>query len=798
MNNVIRFVVSIFLVFTFLFINLPSAMACGPFITSPYFSLEKHPDFPLLEFTNGKTGIVPDSFEEMSLFVFYRQLNNLTLTKEEQNQIVNAMENQIFYRSGINEPAATDTISPSNLPDSLQNWFKARAKIDDKKQNIETEKRVAAGYNYFYNCLPDAFNNATKVLEARVAKYGNNENVKEWLKGQDAVFSNCEEVRNLLEQLGANFPDWLRQDRNYQIAATQFYKGDMVGARENFEKIAADENSVWKETAKFVTARTFIRQASFIQDVEDETAKATVQKDRIELLQQAADKLQTILADNSMNEFHESAHRLLGLVKYRMIPAERQKELADLLVRPTEDSNIYNDLTDYIWLLENTAGNAADQGREFERVEAEKANKEYDYNYQLKLRDIPNDKRQQDLTDWLFTYQAADGFQHAFEKWKETGKLQWFVAAIIKTDAKSEKMVEILTEADKIKPTSIAFATIRYHQIRLLLENGKRAEAKQKLDEIINNNFKNLPLSTQNKFFAQRMILAENLGDFLKYAQRKVVIFDYDESGREEGTNSNDDPFLRTWEKQTMFDDDTVAFLNEKVPLSILREAALNQQLPEHLKKFLVVAVWTRAFVLGNQAIEKEFTPLILRYAKEFTPQFSKYANAPNSTNREAAAMVAVLSYPVIQPYVPVGFGRESTTESDLPTVIDSIRGNWWCVEDEAAKDYSKYDNYNFNYPNVYPDFLSETEQKAATREHKALISTGNSATMLARRAVEFANQNPKHPQTPEILHLAVRSTRYGCTDEATKIYSKQAFDILHKRYQNSPWTKKTPYWFGM
>lgn len=246
-----------------------------------------------------------------------------------------------------------------------------------------------------------------------------------------------------------------------------------------------------------------------------------------------------------------------------------------------------------------------------------------------------------------------------------------------------------------------------------------------------------------------------------------------------------------------MFDDDAVAFLNEKVPLATLRDAALNPQLPEHLKKFLVVAVWTRAFVLGNQAIEKEFTPLMLRYAKEFAPEFSKYANASNQTNREAAAMIAVLSYPVIQPYVPVGFGRESTSEADLPTSIDSIRGNWWCAEDEATKDYSSYDNYEFNYPKVYPNFLTEAEKNAAIREHKQLLALGNSATMLARRAVEFANQNPKHPQTPEILHLAVRSTRYGCTDDATKIYSKQAFDILHKRYRNSPWTKKTPYWFG-
>jgi hypothetical protein len=236
-----------------------------------------------------------------------------------------------------------------------------------------------------------------------------------------------------------------------------------------------------------------------------------------------------------------------------------------------------------------------------------------------------------------------------------------------------------------------------------------------------------------------------------------------------------------------------VAFFNEKMPLSVLRQAALSQQLPNHLKRFLVIAVWTRAFILGNQAIEREFTPLMSRYAKEFSPYFSKYANASNAASREAAAMIAVFRYPVIQPYVPVGFGRENSS----PTEIDSNRGNWWCAEEQTDEDRGRYNFYPFKYPSVYPNFLTAEQTAGATRERKQLMSLGNSATALARRAIEFANKNPNHPQVPEILHLAVRSTRYGCTDEETGKYSKQAFDILHKRYPNSAWTKQTPYWFS-
>ena len=592
MKNITRFTVSVLLVFAFLLANISPALACGPFTLSPLFSLEKHPDFPLVEYTNGKTGIVPDTFGFMSLVIFYRQLSNANLTKNEQTQTVAAMENEIFYRSGRND-------SSGEVPNYYADWAAARAKVTNEKRDVETEKQLAESYSYFTNCLPDAFGNAAKTLEARISKYGTGDNVKEWVKGQDAVFANCETASTLPTVLTANSPDWLQNDRDYQIAAALFYQGKMTEARESFDKIGADETSVWKHTAKLVSARTFIRQASFIEIPDDGAGKIKAENDKKELLQKASDALDKISKDNTMRDFHESAKRLLGLVKFRMMPTERRAELANNLIGFEENQNFYNDLIDYELLLSRIASRAEEAGTEIDRMEAEKAKKEYDYNYKLKLRDIPQEQRLDDLTDWIFTYKTADGFGHAFANWKETGKLQWFVAAISKTDAKSPQLAQILSEADKIAKNSPAFATVRYHQIRLLLESGKRTEAKQKLDEIFSD-VKNLPLSTQNKFFAQRMILADNLNDFLKFAQRKPVMFSWDYNDREEPYVVSKDEKLKGWDTRTMFDVDAITFLNENVPLSTLKEAAMNPQLPEHLKKFLVIAVWTRAFVLGN------------------------------------------------------------------------------------------------------------------------------------------------------------------------------------------------------
>jgi hypothetical protein len=54
----------------------------------------------------------------------------------------------------------------------------------------------------------------------------------------------------------------------------------------------------------------------------------------------------------------------------------------------------------------------------------------------------------------------------------------------------------------------------------------------------------------------------------------------------------------------------------------------------------------------------------------------------------------------------------------------------------------------------------------------------------------------PDDPRAPEVLHLAVRATRYGCTDNGTGSRSQAAFALLHRKYTNSEWAKKTPYWF--
>lgn len=740
---------------------IQSVTACGPFTVDPLFSFTRHADYPLQDYAKGKIGIVPSSYGRMSLFVFYRELNNLPLSAKEQAQFEQALKQRI----GIHIPDSADEQPESSAPknNAIEQWKSSRAKVFAGDPKLETEKRLPDDYFTYTSCLDDAFLTASKTLEARIAKNKINDDVKEWLNGQDAVFANCGDGGKVPANVAENAPEWLKQDRAYQIAAALLYSGKNAEARAEFQKISLDSSSVWKNTANFVVARTYIREASLLEDNDQNKTQKT------ELYQKAETNLMEILADNSMKEFHASANRLLGLVGFRAKPREQRRKLAETLVQKGENHNFYNDLIDYVWLLDKVDAEASETGLQRETKEAEKAGKEPGYDYKLKRQDISNAELGADLTDWLFTYQAADGFAHSYDKWKQNKSLAWLVTALSQAKKDSANVAEILSEADKIKADSPAFATLRYHQIRLLTEMDKRAEAKQKLVEV-SANFNKFPRSTQNDFTSQKMQLAENLEDYLKFAQRQAATFVWSDDANEEGDDLKDQKEMQVWKNRTMFDLDSVSQFNQKMPLSVLRQAALSPNLPNHLKKFLVIAVWTRAFVLGNQAVVAEFTPLMTKFAPEY-----KVAATTSETN----SLLGILRNPAIQIYVPFGTGRGETETNS----IDSIRGNWWCLEKNEKVEY--------------PNFLSAAQKTESEVEQKKIAALGDSSTFLARTAVEFANKNMTNPNTPEILHLAVRSTRYGCKDANTLRFSKAAFDILHKRFPRNEWTKKTPYFFG-
>ena len=323
----LRYILAIILAAVLLLNSAPLVTACGPATPDPVYVLEESPDPPFHEFTNGKIGIVKESFGRKTLFIAYRYLNGGSFTPDEQNDLVAALKG-----------TAPDT----GAAKAIKAWMEARDEVlkeEQKPEEIDTE-RSYGGYDFFPNCTQNAFEVATQTLKERSATYGaDDKSVRTWLEAQDTVFDNCSGEPQIPVTLSAESPMWLRKDRDYQIAAAYFYSLKFDEARARFERIAADADSPWQPIAGYLVARTLIRQGSLGDD----------EKKKREFFEQAETRLQTLV--RSGGKYENASKKLLALVRYHIHPAERVVELSRILTSGSND-NLRQDLIDFTWLLD--------------------------------------------------------------------------------------------------------------------------------------------------------------------------------------------------------------------------------------------------------------------------------------------------------------------------------------------------------------------------------------------------------------------------------------------------------------
>ena len=140
--------------------------------------------------------------------------------------------------------------------------------------------------------------------------------------------------------MGPDKPEWLRKDRDYQIAAALFYSLNFDEARDRFERIAVDNESPWRETADYLVARTLVRQASLKSD----------EKSKHAIYEEAERRLQLLIG--SGGKFLNASQKLLALIAYRLHPEERVIELGRILSYREGNENVRQDLIDYVWLVD--------------------------------------------------------------------------------------------------------------------------------------------------------------------------------------------------------------------------------------------------------------------------------------------------------------------------------------------------------------------------------------------------------------------------------------------------------------
>ncbi len=747
-----------------------SSFSCGPFFEEAVFSFQYHPDFPLKLFAAGKLGVVRPTFARSYLFCAYRELAGKPLSANEQGAIIALWEARMNNYDRSNSDAA----------DPVKLWLEARSKIAGSKKidRISTDRMVGSSgddiYNSYLNCPNDAFVNATNILQQKATKYGEgSDNVKNWLQAQDQVFCHCSgpeyhyQTKKFDDEPG--FPEaapkeadpLTKADRNYQLAAAHFYAQQFDLAAQEFDAIAKDSASPYRNTAPYLAARCMVRKGTLPKNYD------------LPSLQHAVLRLSAIVDDpNSNTDLRHSAHQLLSFIEYRLHPEAALQALGNKLAMPGSKGDFRQEVTDYTFLLDKFVGSNPDD----------------ESPAPVKLAAIPK-AAQSELTDWITLVESSEpaaGLM-AWQRWQEGKSVLWLVPAIMHAKSGGQESSELVGAALNLPASSPAYLTARYYALRLLIESKKMDEARKALTEVLAT--KNMSPSSLNLFLDQQAQLSTSLAEYWRDVVRTTSGVSSDSDGLEVPSE------LCKIEKSNTYYLWTAAFspkaanvLNEFVPLNALRTAPWANW-PVAMRRDYMQALWTRAVLLQDDPAINQLTPLLAAQQPLLTKLLNEYKTTTNLDQRKFLSTYILISNPAMRPYITPGSLRQA-----LFNQIEDFHDNWWCASETPSREQDLPANKSAK---TKPTFLSATQVAEASAEQKRLISAGPGPTYLLTELISYAKKpGTKDKRLPEALYHAIRSPKFGCFDKSTEGLSKTAFAIMHKQYPNDSWTKKTQYWY--
>ncbi|MFA7335813.1 MAG: hypothetical protein WC028_03445 [Candidatus Obscuribacterales bacterium] len=739
-------------------------LACGPFYDEAVFSATIHPDLPFRLYADGNLALVEPTFARSYLVVAYRYLNNKPLSSSEREQILN------FWRFRLGDASRSDSDNAVDL------WLTTRNKALGIKPSDSSDRLYpyrSAGsnddYNPYLNCNDDAFKQAVKTLQEKVAKYGaGSAAVKDWLAAQDSVFCHCSAPQYdyktkaqgkeppLPSPAAADASEEVKRERAYQIASANFYAKNFDEAAKQFGAIALDSASPYQKISAYLVARCLIRKA---------TVSTNKGIDQVALLA-AHNKLLELQADPAMTSMKEGIEGLLNFVGLRLDPAVTLQQLSKKIA--AGDSNLYQDMDGYIYILDSAFKEDSEDASTTHSVDDTK---------------LAAAMHGDDMTDWIWTFSNSDknSLEHALSRYKEKKNDGWLLCVGSKLTGKEPYASEILEALAKIEKSSPAYVTANSQRARVLTAQGHNDQAVSAIDSALGAT---KSPSAMNALNLQKLMLSKSLEQMITLSYRSPALIVGD---AESQTLSSE------WQKldqkktdgktyttlPTMLRPEGAVAINQKLPLNLFLQAAQSQQVPAALRKDIAQAVFCRSVLLHDQNSSNKASALLKQYMPNLASQLARYDSA-GADSKEFSAAFLMLKYPGIRPYVTAGVGR--TTEFGR---LDDYQDNWW-ISIEADKAV-KFAGQQF----LKPADLAKAKAEVATINS---LSTG--PNYLGKVTIDYARKHLSDPRVPEALHMVVRATKLGASNDKTSAISKQAFQILHQNYKGNPWTVKTPYYY--
>lgn len=725
--------------------SLP-AMSCS-FASETYFTYTSHPDIPLNSYADGKLGILQSSYARSYLLVAYRYLSGSTLSADEQAGMVKLWNERL---SAGDFSSNTDT----------SGWLKARAAVPGaaKIDQIYTDRAISKeeSWQTFCNCQTPAFDTATKTLQGLITKYGaGSATVKDWLDTQDKVFSNCGGApysgdipkANIPNPLPASADVTLAKDRAYQIASANFYAQNYAIAAKEFESIAADAASPWSHIAGYLAIRALIREAS-------------LNKLDKNLLAKAGDRLKELSANPSYANLSADLAALASFIAARITPEQHLQELSKEKISKEMAA-------EFTKTIDNLVGDS--DGSERPKYSA-----------------LPDSVKKPELVDWIMSFQSTDDSakQHIMERWKKTHSLPWLVAAATIAAAKDADANAIIAECQK-NLSGPAHWTLFYQANRLSLKKGNTAKVRCELDKVLANPPADLPSGSLNQLKTQRLALAQNLDEFVKFGVQ-VPEANCSNGGTQQVPDDLDQILQgKASKEKPLLTGEAGNVIATKLPLSALKDLAANTKLPKDAQNNIAWTSWVRAVLIQDDAAAAGLAQVMKALNKAKEKLVDAYLAAKTPEDKKFAAANLMLQFSSAQP--TAGWGQ-------LQEDAFGDSSGWWWGASPVPRASSNEDGNTIE--NIDPLFLTPAEKATAAQQIAKLDKIETAPNYLGKIVLAYAKTHPDDPRLPQALHFVVSATHYGSTDDASKGISKQAFQLLHTKYKTSPWTKKTPYFY--
>ncbi|MYM35185.1 hypothetical protein GTP38_12675 [Duganella sp. FT94W] len=727
------------------------------------------PDIALSRYETGELGVVMNSFNRLYLYAAWRGVmlgaDGIKQAPIEAAGLLRAIGNR---RGGW--------VDASDGAGGYKGWEQAvSAALHKPVPELPPGNSLTYGY---VNCPLTSYSFAITTLNGLAKRSdATPERLAAWVSSQRQVFKTCGDDLNATRsafgqpkpvipppvELPASEVLYWRQMQQYQIAAAAFYSEDYARAAKLFAAIGATDKHPLRGWGEYLSLRAQARAAVYVaedqrwkeaQAIRNESpeaaaARLVAQQKKLAAIQASVARL---LGDPELAPLHEASRAIGRSMQVYLTPTLRFAELSKLLDDPR--ANPYKDdhLGDWRVLADDLLQSPS---REALRGSA-------------------------GFVDWILTIQQNQP-AHALAQWqryvKDGNQPQarvWLLASALLSPKLTPEQEQA---ALQVSPKAPEYLTLRYALARHYRLTGQADKARALGDAVIAGPALAAAQSNsaRNLFLQERFAVAVSPADAAKYLMRAQAL-DLDSDTGEVAKNRQARADIAA---------DGQRWLNSGLSAADLLTVAAQTSLPAAWRARIATAAWMRYDLLRQQDAALSAAGKVEQLSPALASVAATYRKLPGEAERHHTLLLGALHYglsPMFQ-----GYAMEEKPRQPEETLADM-----WCkMPSKAGADYMENTEAEASLPTPS---LGDT----ATRDKElAQLSALKTATGYIGDAVMArAKAQPADPDLPWLLYVTVQSTRGGCLDADAKTLSKSAFTLLHKRYGNSGWAAKTPYYY--